>query len=91
MRSPGFGEVVTLDMSMITGKFTPLNPRQSPLAMLSEEQVVVESPMAYEAPVGSLDVSPASDRVVQLLPLESQVSLLWSIQLSPNRVCEDFD
>ena len=59
--------------------------------MSSEEQVVVESPTEYEAPVGSMDVSPAADRVVQFLPLESQVSLLSSVQLSPNRVREDFN
>ena len=60
------------------------------MAMSSEEQVVVESPTDNEAPVGSLDVSPAADRVVQLLPLESQVSLVSSVQLSPNRVQDVF-
>ena len=29
--------------------------------MSSEEQVVVESPTKYEAPVGSLDISPVAD------------------------------
>ena len=75
---------------MVTSRFQPLNPRQSPVAMSSEEQVVVDSPTEYEAPVGPLDVSPAADRVVQLLPLQSQVSVLSSFQLSPNRVREDF-
>ena len=37
-----------------------------------------------------MDISPAADRVVQLLPLQSQVSVLSSVQLSPNRVREDF-
>ena len=55
MRSPEFGEVVALDMSTITSRFSPLNPRQSPVAMLSVEQAVDESPTAYEAPVGSMD------------------------------------
>ena len=49
---------------------------------------MVESPTQYEAPVESVDVSPAADK--QLLPLESQVSLISSVQLSPNRVREDF-
>ena len=52
--------------------------------------VVVESLMEYEVFVGPLDVSPAAGRVVQLLPLQSQVSVLLSVQLSPNRVREDF-
>ena len=59
--------------------------------MLSVEQVVIESPMSYEAPVGSVDVCPAADRVGTLLPQESQVSQFSSVQLSPNRVREDFD
>ena len=49
---------------------------------------MVESPTQYKAPVESLDVSPAADR--QLIPLESQVSLISSVQLSPNRVRENF-
>ena len=73
-----FGEDVPPDISMMTSRFQPLNPRQSPAAMSSEEQVVVESPTKYEAPVGSLDVSPAADIVVKLLRLQSQVSVLAS-------------
>ena len=64
------------DMSTITSRFSPLNPQQSPVSMLSVAQVVVESPT----------LCLAADRVVTLLPQESQVS-----QLSPNRVREDFD
>ena len=80
--SEELGEVVSPDISsMLTSRFQPLNPRQSPVAMSSEEQVVVESPTQYEAPVESLDVSPAADR--QLIPLESLVSLLSSIHLLP--------
>ena len=85
-----FGEIAPPDISIMTSRFQPLNPRQSPVAMSSEEQVVVESPMEYEALVGSLNIFPAADRVVQLLPLQSQVSVLSAVQLSPNRVREDF-
>ena len=57
--------------------------------MSSVEQIVVESPTKYEATVGFMDVSPAADGVVQILPLQSQVSVLSSVQLSPNRVREN--
>ena len=88
MSSEELGEVVPPHISTWTSRFRLLNPRQSPVPMSSEEQVVVESPTQYEAPVESLDVSPAADK--QLLPLESQVSLISSVQLLPNRVREDF-
>ena len=38
-----------------------------------------------------MDVCLAADRVVTLLPQESHLSQLSSVQLSPNRVREDFD
>ena len=38
-----------------------------------------------------MDVCPAADQVVTLLPQESPVSQLSSVQLSPNRVREDID
>ena len=82
-----FGEVVFTIMSW----FQPLNPPHSPVPTSSQEQIVVDSPTVCEAPVGSIDVSPDYDRMVQILPLESQVSLLSSVQLSPNRVREDFN
>ena len=47
---------------------------------------MVESPTKYKAPVRSL----AADEVVQFLPLQSQVSALSSVLLSPNRVRQDF-
>ena len=74
MSSEELSEVVPPDISMLTSRFQPLNPRQSPVAMTSAEQVVVESPTQYKPPVESLDVSPAADR--QLIPLESQVSIV---------------
>ena len=79
--SPEVGEVVASDISTITSRFLPLNPQQSPVSMLSGAQVVVESPTSFEVPVGSMDVCPAADRVVTLLPQESQMSQLSSVQL----------
>ena len=69
--------------SSVTSRCLPLNPQQSPVSMLSVAQVVVESLTSYEAPSG--------DRAVILLLQESQMSQLSSVQLSPNRVREDFD
>ena len=40
--------------------------------------------------LGTWTFFPADDRVVQLLPLQSQVSALSSVQFSPNRVREEF-
>ena len=87
--SPELGEVVALGMSTI--RFLPLNPRQSPVSVLSVPQIVFESLTSYEALVGSKDVCPAADWVLLFLPQESQVSQLSSVQLSPNRVREDYD
>ena len=70
------GEVIPSGMSTIMSRFSSLNPQLSPVSMISVPQIVVESPTSYEAPVGSKDVCPAADRVVPLLPLESQVSQL---------------
>ena len=86
--SPELGEVVASDTIM--SRFSPLNPQQSPVPV-SVAQVVVESPTSNKAPVGAMDVWPAADQVVTLLPQESQVSQLSSVQLSPNRVREVFD
>ena len=54
-------------------------------------RIVVESPTSYEATVGFTDECPAVDRAGLFLPQESQVSQLSSVQLSPNRVQEDYD
>ena len=92
--SPELNEVVASGMCTITSWFSPLNPRQSPVSVLSVLQIVIESPTANEAPVGSKDMCPAADQVVPLLPQESQVpvrSQLSSVQLSPNQVREDYD
>ena len=91
VRSPELGEVVVSVMSTITSRFSPLNPQKSPVSMVSVDQGVVESPTSYKAPVVSMDASPAADRVVTLIPQESQVSQLSSMQLFPNRVREDYD
>ena len=89
--SPELGEVVTFRHVHNNELVTPLNPRMSPASMLSVPQIVVESLTSYEAPVSSKDVCPAADRVVPLLTHESEVSLLSSVQLSPNRVRADYD
>ena len=70
-------------------RFSPLNPPGSPVSMVSVDQVVVESPTSYDAPVVPLEISPVADHLATLNPQESQVSRLSSVQLSPNRVCED--
>ena len=46
-------EVVPPDIPITFSQCLPLNPRQSPAAMSGEEQIVMESPTKYEAPVGS--------------------------------------
>ena len=89
--SPELGEVVASGLSTITSRFSPLSPRLSPVSMISVLQIVVEPPTSYEPPVGSKDVCPAADRVVPLLPQESQVSQLSSVQLSSNRVRANYD
>ena len=70
------GEVVPPDIPPTLSQFEPLNPRQSLVAMSSEGQVVVKSPITYEAPVGSLDISPAADGMVKSYPVQSQVPCL---------------
>ena len=66
-----------------------LSPRRSPV--LSRPQIVVGSPTSYKAPVGFTEECLAVDRAALFLPQESQVSQLLSMQLSPNRVQEDYD
>ena len=56
--------------------------------MVSVDQVVVESPTSYDAPVVPLEISPVADHFATL---KSQVSHLSSVQLSPNRVRENLD
>ena len=71
---------------MMLSHFQPLNRRQSPVDVFSDSQIVVESPSLYDALAEPLDMSTVVDRVAQL----SQSSGLSSVQLSPNRVCEDY-
>ena len=75
------GEVNVSGMATTTSRFSPLNPRQSPV--LSIPHIVVESPTSYEAPVCFKDECLAADWAGPLLPQESQVS---SVRLSPNMV-----
>ena len=63
----------------------------SPVSMESVDQVVVESPTSYDAPVVLLDISPVADQLATRNPQESQVSHLPSVQLLPNRVRENVD
>ena len=55
-------------------------------ASAPEDVIVRLLETLYEAPVELLDVSTTVDRMVEFLPLQSQVS----VQLSPNRVCDDY-
>ena len=77
------------DMSTITSRFSPLNPLLSPMFMENVDQMIVESPTSYDAPVVDLEISPMADHFAPLIPQESQVSHLSSVQ--PNRVRLDFD
>ena len=86
---PELSEVVGSEMAMTTSRFSPLNPRRS--SVLSVSQIVVESLMSNEAPVGFTDECPTAVRAGPLLPQESQVSQWSSVQLSPNRVREYYD
>ena len=98
---PAFAEVVDRgivespelgsDMSTITSRFLPLKPPVSPVSMESVDQVVIESPTSYDAPVAALDMATVAEWLETRNPQESQVSHLSSVQLSPNRVREDFD
>ena len=58
--SPELGEVVASGLSTITSRFSPLIPQLSPVSMISVLQIVVESPMSYEALVGSKNMCPAA-------------------------------
>ena len=78
-------------MSTITSRFSPLKPPGSLVSMESVDQVVVQSPTSYDAPVVPLDISPVADHLATCNPQESQVSHLSSVQLSPNRMHEDFE
>ena len=74
------------DVSMVLSRFQPLNQPHSPVDMSSDSQIVVESPTLYDTPAEPLDMSTVVDRVAQV----SQASGLSSVQLSTNRVCEDY-
>ena len=74
------------DMTIKVSRFQPLNRPQSPVNISSDSQLVVESPSHYEAPAVPVNISALIESVVQLSP----ISALSSVQLSPNRVCEDY-
>ena len=79
-----FGDDAQSDVSMVLSGLKPLSRLHSPVDMSSDSQIVVES--LCDAPAEPLAVSTVVDGVAQL----SQVSGLSLVQLSPNRVCEDF-
>ena len=85
--------VMDSDTCSIMSLFSPLNPLGSPVSMVNVDQVVVEllTSHSYDTPVVQLEISPIADHLATLNPLEWQVSRLSPVQLSPNRVCEDFD
>ena len=78
------GDDEQTDMSLEPSRFEPLNHPTSPVQS-GASQVVVELPSHYEALTVPVDVSALLDSVAQM----SQLSALSSVQLSPNRVCED--
>ena len=55
------------------------------------DRVVVESPVSDDVPVVELDMFPDTSQFALLNPQGSQMLHLSSVQLSPNRVCLDFD
>ena len=83
--------VVPSDMLPVTCRFRPLNPQVAPMSTEVEDRVVVESPVTDVAFVVDSDMLPVTGRFTPLNPQGSQVSLLSSVQLSPNRVQSDFD
>ena len=92
VESPEFDAgVVSSDMSTITSRFSPLNPRMSLVSKEIMDRVVVESPLSDVMPVVDLDMFPVTNQSAPLDPQGSQVSHLSSVQLSPNRVRLDFD
>ena len=80
-----------VDMSTIMSQFSPLKSPVSPVSMEGVYQVVIESPTPYDTPVADLDMASVVAQLETRNPQESQVSHLSSVQLSPNRVSEDFD
>ena len=87
MESPEFDAVVVpSDMPTITSRFSPLNPRVSPVSTESVDRVVVESPVSDDVPIVELDMLPDVSQFALLITQGSQVSHLSSVQLSPNRI-----
>ena len=74
------------ELSLQLSRFQPLNRPRSPEDISSDSQVVVESPSHYEAAAVPVDISALIESVVKL----SHISTLSSVQLSPNRVREDY-
>ena len=73
-------------MSPQLSRFQPLNRSHSSVDISSDSPVVVESPSHHEASAVPVNISALVESVVQ----SSQISALSSVQLSPNRVREDY-
>ena len=80
------GDNEQTNMAMELSQFQPLNRPQSLVSISSDLQVVVESPSHYEAPAVPVNISALIESVVHL----SHICALSSVQLSPNRVREDY-
>ena len=77
MESPEFyAVVVPSDMSSIMSRFSPLNPRLSPVSTASVDRVVVESQVSDDVPIIELDMLPDVSQFALLNPQRSQVSHL---------------
>ena len=56
------------DMSTITSRFSPLNPRVSPVSMEIVDRVIVESPVSDVALVVDLCMFPVTNQSAPLNP-----------------------
>ena len=74
------------DVAIEVSRFRPMNHPDTPVNISSDSQLVVEFPSHYEAPAVPVTISALMESVVQL----SHISALSSVQLSPNRVREDY-
>ena len=79
--------VVPSDVSSVTCRCMPLNPQGSPL---SPDRGFMESPVTDVVFVADSDMLPVTGLCTPPNPPGSQVSLLSSVQLSPNRVQSDY-
>ena len=84
--SVNFGDNDHTNIAIELSRFQPLSHPHSPVDVSGNLQVVVELPSHYEAPAVPINIFALIECVVQL----SQISALSSVQLSPNRVRDDY-